>query len=136
MTNETIKPGLGRLKGKSVVITGAAGGIGRATALLFASEGARLIVSDKNASRLEDLHRILVGSGVDAHIVVGDVSIPEDAQRMILAAVEHYGRIDSLIANAGVIVLNNFLEATADDWDRIMSIDGRGMFLTCKYAVE
>src|SRR4029434_7853535 len=67
---------------------------------------------------------------------VGDVSVDADARRMIAAAVEHYGRIDVLVANAGVIPLGAITESTADDWDRVMAVDGRGMFLTCKYAIE
>jgi NAD(P)-dependent dehydrogenase (short-subunit alcohol dehydrogenase family) len=55
---------------------------------------------------------------------------------MIEAAVEHYGRIDVLVANAGIIPLRTITEATAEDWDEVMAIDGRGMFLTCKFAIE
>ena len=55
---------------------------------------------------------------------------------MIEAAVEHYGRLDVLVANAGIIPLRTITEATAEDWDEVMSIDGRGMFLTCKFAIE
>jgi NAD(P)-dependent dehydrogenase (short-subunit alcohol dehydrogenase family) len=55
---------------------------------------------------------------------------------MIGTCVERYGRIDVLVANAGLIPLNNVVEATPEDWDRVMAVDGRGMFLTCKYAVE
>ena len=68
--------------------------------------------------------------------VVGDVSKADDARRMIEAAVEHYGRLDVLVANAGIIPLRTITEATPEDWDEVMSIDGRGMFLTCKYAIE
>jgi NAD(P)-dependent dehydrogenase (short-subunit alcohol dehydrogenase family) len=55
---------------------------------------------------------------------------------MVSAAVERFGRIDVLVANAGVIPLNNIVEATPEDWDHVMAVDGRGMFLCCKYAVE
>jgi NAD(P)-dependent dehydrogenase (short-subunit alcohol dehydrogenase family) len=55
---------------------------------------------------------------------------------MILTAVERYGQIDILVANAGIIPLNTIVEATPQDWDHIMAIDGRGMFLTCKYAMK
>ena len=68
--------------------------------------------------------------------VLGDVSKPDDAQRMIDAAVVHYGRLDILVANAGIIPLRTITDATPEDWDEVMSIDGRGMFLTCKYAIE
>ena len=128
--------GLERLRGKSAVVTGAAKGIGRATAELFAREGARLVVNDVDEDRLTKLRERLADSGVEVEAVVGDVSVVEDAQRIIEAAVEEFGRIDVLVANAGVIPLNNIVDATPEDWEAVMAVDGRGMFLTCKYAVE
>ena len=68
--------------------------------------------------------------------VVGDVSVIEDAKKIVRTAVESFGRVDVLVANAGVIPLNNIVDATPEDWDHVMAVDGRGMFLTCKYAVE
>ena len=68
--------------------------------------------------------------------MVGDVSKPEDAKRMMAAAVERYGRLDILVANAGILPLRNITEATPEDWDEVMAVDGRGMFLSCKYATE
>ena len=121
-----------RLNGLSCVITGAASGIGRATAELFASEGARLVLTDINADGLAELGLKLP----DAVLVAGDVSQPSDARRMITVAVSQYGRLDVLVANAGVIPLLKISDATAEDWDHVMAIDGRGMFLTCKYAIE
>jgi NAD(P)-dependent dehydrogenase (short-subunit alcohol dehydrogenase family) len=125
-----------RLAGKSAVITGAAKGIGRATADQFATEGARLVATDIDAAGLDRLRADLHSRGVECATVVGDVSRPDDARRMIDAAVEHYGRLDVLVANAGIIPLRTITEATPEDWDEVMSIDGRGMFLTCKYAIE
>ena len=127
---------MSRLAGKSAVITGAAKGIGRATADLFATEGARLVATDIDAAGLDRLRADLESRGAECVTVVGDVSKPDDARRMIEAAVEHYGRLDILVANAGIIPLRTITEATPEDWDEVMSIDGRGMFLTCKYAIE
>jgi len=67
---------------------------------------------------------------------MGDVSLAEDARRMIRTAVERHGRLDVLVANAGIIPLSTILETTPEEWDHVMSIDGRGMFLTAKYAIE
>lgn len=114
------------------MITGAASGIGRATAELFASEGARLVLTDIDAGGLDELGLKLP----DAVLVAGDVSQPSDARRMIGAAVSAYGRLDVLVANAGIIPLRKISDATAEDWDLVMAVDGRGMFLTCKYAIE
>jgi NAD(P)-dependent dehydrogenase (short-subunit alcohol dehydrogenase family) len=60
----------------------------------------------------------------------------DDAGRIIGAAVDSFGRVDVLVANAGVIPLNNIVDATPEDWDYVMAVDGRGMFLTCKFAIE
>ena len=122
----------GRLLGKSAVITGAAAGIGRATAELFAREGARLVLADINLSGLSALQDSL-RDVTDDVVVAADVSKQEDVRKMIAAAVEQYGRLDIAVANAGIIPLASVVEATPADWDEVMSIDGRGMFLTCKY---
>ncbi|MFJ7955946.1 SDR family NAD(P)-dependent oxidoreductase [Streptomyces sp. NPDC096319] len=118
----------GRLADRVCVITGAASGIGRATTERFLREGARVVAADVDADRLATLR------GVTR--VVGDVSREEDARRMIGTAVEHFGRLDVLVANAGVIPLLSVTEAEGSDFDRVMAVDGRGMFLTCKYAIE
>ena len=136
MENNVQREGLGRLRGKVAVVTGAAKGIGRATAELFALEGARLVLTDIDAEGLQGVCERLAGEGADVEAVVGDVSRPEDARRMIQAAVARHGRLDVLVANAGIIPLVTITEATPEDWDQVMSIDGRGMFLTAKYAVE
>ena len=126
----------GRLLDKSAVVTGAAKGIGRATAELFAAEGARLVLSDIDGEGLQELCGRLQAGGAEVESVVGDVSEAPDARRMIDAAVKRDGRLDVLVANAGLIPLLTIDEATPEDWDQVMAVDGRGMFLTCKYAVE
>jgi NAD(P)-dependent dehydrogenase (short-subunit alcohol dehydrogenase family) len=117
------------LNGKVAVITGAARGIGRATMEVFLAEGARVVATDLDASTLAEV-------AGDALTVVGDVSVEDDARAMIEAAVSAYGRIDVLVANAGVIPLSTIDQTSAADWDHVMAVDGRGMFLTCKYAIE
>ena len=126
----------GRLEGKSCLVTGASFGIGRATAIRFAAEGARLVVQDIQGEPLERLREELAGTGAEVRAVVGDVSLDADCRAAVQAAVDAYGRLDVAVANAGIIPLGDVLESTSDDWDRVMAIDGRGMFLTCKYAVE
>lgn len=128
--------GIGRLHGKSAVVTGAAFGIGRATAEAFAREGARLIATDVQGQPLQAFAEELRRGGTEVETVVGDVSVEADARRMIGAAVDRFGRLDVLVANAGIIPLGDATEMTAADWDSVMAIDGRGMFLTCKFAIE
>ena len=128
--------GLARMQGKSVVVSGAALGIGRATAAKFAEEGAFLIIQDIQERPLlafrDELQRI--GARVEA--IVGDVSRVEDCQAMIRGGVDTYGRVDVVVANAGIITLGDVVESTVADWEKVMAIDGRGMFLTCKFAIE
>lgn len=128
--------GLGRVRGKSTVVTGAARGIGKATARLFAREGARLVLNDVDEDGLDGLTGELRRDGGDVGVAVGDVAVVGDAQRIVSTAVDAYGRLDVLVANAGVIPLANVLEATPEDYDHVMAVDGRGMWLTCKYAIE
>ena len=121
-----------RLDGKVAVITGAARGIGRATLEVFLAEGARVVATDLDATSLAEV----AGDSDRAVTVVGDVSVEDDARAMIEAAVSTYGRIDVLVANAGVIPLSTIDQTSAADWDHVMAVDGRGMFLTCKFAIE
>ena len=129
-------PGLGRLKGKRALITGASNGIGRATALLFAGEGAQLVINDIAHERLEELRGIIAAAGGDVRVAVGDVSSDADARAMVATCIDAFGGIDILVANAGIIPEADLLSATAEDFDHVMAIDGRGMFLTCKYAAQ
>jgi NAD(P)-dependent dehydrogenase (short-subunit alcohol dehydrogenase family) len=128
--------GLGRMQGKSVLVTGAAFGIGRATAATFADEGAKLVIQDIQEQPLMALRDELRGAGATVEAIVGDVSKDADCRAMVDAAVSAYSRLNVAIANAGIIPLGDVLESTAEDWDQVMSIDGRGMFLTCKYAIQ
>ena len=125
----------GRLNGKSAVITGAGNGIGRATAIQFADEGARLVINDIDKRSLAAVAETLTSAGADIVEVVGNVADPADAQAMISAAISNYGVIDILVANAGVIPLGTITDTAPEDWDRVMDVDARGMFLTCKYAI-
>jgi NAD(P)-dependent dehydrogenase (short-subunit alcohol dehydrogenase family) len=127
---------MSRLEGKSCVITGAAFGIGKATARRFAEEGARLVVTDIQEEPLRALADELRQGGAEVEAVVGDVSEPEDARSKIRTAVDCYGRLDVLVANAGIIPLNDVLATSVEEWDQVMAVDGRGMWLTCKYAIE
>ena len=120
-----------RLSGKVAVITGAARGIGRATLEVFLAEGARVVATDLDETTLAEV----AGDPDRVVTVVGDVSVEDDARAMIDAAVSAHGRIDVLVANAGVIPLSTLDQTSAADWAHVMAVDGRGMFLTCKFAI-
>jgi NAD(P)-dependent dehydrogenase (short-subunit alcohol dehydrogenase family) len=126
------------LAGRSCLVTGAASGIGRATAELFVRMGARVVGSDLDEVGLERLGVRLADDRAPGRLlpVVGDVAVPADVRRMVAAGVRAFGRLDVAVANAGILPLSDLLETTPEDWDRVMAVDGRGMFLTCKYAIE
>ncbi|BBC79610.1 SDR family NAD(P)-dependent oxidoreductase [Acetobacter orientalis] len=130
MSRQTI----GRVANKVTVITGAARGMGRATAERFAQEGAKLVLNDQDQAPLDELVQTLNANGTNAIGVAGDVASEADIKRLIQEAVSTFGGIDILVANAGIIPEADLASATADLWDHTMAVDGRGMFLSCKYA--
>lgn len=124
----------GRVAGKVTVITGAARGMGRATAERFAREGAKLVLNDRDQAPLDELANHLKASGAEVIAVAGDVASEADIKRLMADAISAFGGIDILVANAGVIPEADLASATVDLWDHTMAVDGRGMFLSCKYA--
>ncbi|SEL99999.1 SDR family NAD(P)-dependent oxidoreductase [Streptacidiphilus jiangxiensis] len=134
----TVAEPLVELAGRSCLVTGAASGIGRATAELFVRMGAHVVGSDLDETGLQRLVGRLADEGAPGRLVpvVGDVSVPADGRRMVDAVVERFGRLDVAVANAGILPLSDVLETGPEEWDRVMAVDGRGMFLTCKYAIE
>ncbi|MFC4033220.1 SDR family NAD(P)-dependent oxidoreductase [Streptomyces polygonati] len=124
------------LRDRSCLVTGAASGIGRATVERFVALGARVVAADRDEQGLDRLRGDLAADGHTVLCVTGDVSDDADARRMVRAAVDAFGRLDVAVANAGVIPLSGVLETTAEDWDLVHRIDGRGMFLTCKHSID
>jgi NAD(P)-dependent dehydrogenase (short-subunit alcohol dehydrogenase family) len=125
-----------RLENKVALITGAGSGIGRATAELFAKEGAKVIVGDYNSESGQLTVRSIKESGGQAALIEADVSKAGDAERMVRAAVDTYGRLDILHNNAGIFVKPTPAhELTEDVWDRVFDINIKGVWLGCKYAV-
>lgn len=120
---------------KSIVVTGAGSGIGRATAVRFAAEGASVIVADKIAQRAQDVTAEIVAEGGVAHPFTADVSKSSDVKALMAYAVEKIRRIDVLVNNAGYGFAATVLETTEDDWDTLMSVNVKGIFLSCKHAL-
>lgn len=123
-----------RLKGKIAVITGAGSGIGKATAKLFAEEGAKVVVADINPHTGEEVaHQIKEERG-EAIFVQVDVAHSADVQRMIQTALDSYGRIDILFNNAG-IAGELWDETTEEKWQKVINVNLTGSFLACMYAI-
>jgi NAD(P)-dependent dehydrogenase (short-subunit alcohol dehydrogenase family) len=114
------------------IITGAGSGIGKACAIRFASEGARIVVVDRVDTDGQETAGLLKSRGAEAIFVHADVSSEQECKRFAEAAVSVFGRIDVLVANAGVRVFGTVLEATEEDWDKILSVNLKGVSFSCK----
>ena len=127
---------MGRLEGKVALITGAGSGIGEACAMLFAEEGARVVVEDINGAAAERVATAIREAGHQAFSVQGDVSVAADAERMVDAAVRQWGRIDIVINNAAVQKVVASIELLSEqDWDRVIDVNLKGGFLVSRAAV-
>lgn len=120
-----------RLEGKRTIVTGAASGIGEATARLFAAEGARVLAVDLPGTRLEDAH----GGAANVVTAFDNVADETAADRLVSRAVSEFGGLDVLVNNAGT-ASNQLAEvATLEEWDRVFSVNIRGVFLLCRAAI-
>ena len=124
-----------RLAGKVALITGAGSGIGRASALRFAAEGARVVVVDWKPDKGRETVAQIQSQGGEAVFVEADVSQEQDVQRMVAAAIEAYGRLDILFNNAAVQVFGTIPETSTTDWHKVLDVNLKGVYLGCKYAL-
>jgi NAD(P)-dependent dehydrogenase (short-subunit alcohol dehydrogenase family) len=126
-----------RLKDKRALITGGGTGIGRATAELFAREGAGVVISGRRRGELEETARRVQEYGGNALFVEGDVSRPDDAERMVRETAAGLGGIDILVNNAGIIVRDaSVTSVSIEDWHRVVDIDLTGVFLVSRFALK
>jgi NAD(P)-dependent dehydrogenase (short-subunit alcohol dehydrogenase family) len=127
---------MGKLDGKVAIVTGAASGIGRATALLFAAEGAKVTVADWDDSKGNQVAEEIVQSGGHAIFAKVDVSSPDDVQRMVETTVSEMGRVDVIFNNAGVEgEVAPTADCTLENFDRVIAINLKGVFLGMKYSI-
>ena len=124
-----------RLQGKSAIITGAASGIGAGTAELFAEEGARLVLVDRDEVQLASVTSRLQATGADVVSVVGDVSAKDTAARAIATALNQFGQLDILFNNAGIMTSGDFQQVDEVAWDTLLDINLRGIYLFCHAAI-
>jgi NAD(P)-dependent dehydrogenase (short-subunit alcohol dehydrogenase family) len=126
---------MGKLDGKVALITGAGSGIGRATAKLFADEGAKVAVVDWVEPNAKKVTAEIIANGGDAIAIIADVSRAADAQRMVDETVGRWGRLDIIYNNAGIGPVNLVHTMPEEEWDRVLDINLKGVFLGCKYAL-
>jgi NAD(P)-dependent dehydrogenase (short-subunit alcohol dehydrogenase family) len=129
-----------RLKDKVAIVTGAGSsgpgwGNGKATAVLFAREGAKIFAVDLNLAAVEETKAIIDEEGGECTVHQADVSKSEDVRKMVERCVEVYGRIDILHNNVGILEVGGPVKAPEKSWDRVIAVNLKSQFLTCKYVI-
>lgn len=129
-----------RLKDKVALVTGAGSigpgmGNGKATAVLFARQGAKIFAIDKNPDAVKETKSIIEGEGGECAVCKADVSKSNEVKAMVEQCVNTYGRIDILHNNVGIVEVGGPVEITEENWDRLIAVNLKSMFLTCKYCI-
>ena len=124
-----------KLEGKVAIITGSGAGIGRATALLFAREGAKVCCNSVSNSA-QDVANEIKTLGGEAIFIQADVSKEQDAMRLVEETINNFGKIDILFNNAGIVIGGTIDNTSIEDWDRTMGVNVRGIYLVSKFAIK
>jgi len=128
---------MGRLNGKTAVVTGAAQGLGRALAHRLSAEGVRVVIVDINADKArEAAAEITAVTGTDALGIGGDVTSAESCASMMGAATDAWGRLDILVANAGILKAGDIAEMDVSDFRRVVDVNLTGYFLSAQAAAR
>jgi len=125
-----------RFEDRVALITGGAAGIGLATARRIAEEGGRVALLDQSADDLDRALSLLASEGAHCLEVRGDIAVPADCERAVALTVERWGRLDVLVANAGVRAFGSLLEAPEPDWERVLAVNLRGTAGSCAAAAR
>lgn len=125
----------GKLDGKVALVTGAASGIGKATALAFAQEGAKVVVADRRVAEGEETVRQIQEVGVDALFVQTDVSNAVEVEALVNKTVDTYGHLDCALNNAGIAAPSSLTELSEEDWNRLVEVNLKGTWLCLKYEI-
>lgn len=117
---------------KVAIITGAAAGIGKDCAKRLAEGGMRVMLSDVDAARLDDTVESIASPGAELMSVVADVAVPADCDALVDAVIDRWGRVDTLVANAGIQVGGSLLDMAEDDWARVLDVNLNGVAYCCR----
>lgn len=124
-----------KLENKTALITGAGQGIGKAVALQFAREGASIVVNDVNLEKARETSNEVISLGRESIAIKADVSIQNEVNQMVEAAVDRFKKVDILVNNAGISKILPFNETTEEIWDKTLGINLKGTFLCCKAVI-
>lgn len=127
---------MNRLANKVAIVSGGASGIGGATSLLFAREGAKVVIGDIAEQAGQALAAQIKSEGLEASYIKLDVSSEESWKNVMEGTLAQYGKLNILVNNAGISLGKDIVETTLDEWNRIMTINSTGCFLGTKYAIE
>lgn len=124
-----------RLKDKVAIVTGGGSGIGRGISTMFAEEGARVLVVDMKEQNGRETVSLIEAAGGDALFSRANVSDAKDTGNMVKTAIDAWGKLDILVNNAGIVRMGSVVEAAEEDWDAVLDVNLKGVFLCSKFAV-
>ena len=133
MTDEA--SGAKALLDRVAIVTGAGQGIGRGIAMCLARAGAHVVIADQAPDRIASVTAAVEDLGVQALGIPTDVSRADEVKRMVQQAVERFGKIDILVNNAGTLVVKPMVEQTEEEWDRVLDVNLKGVFLCCRHVL-
>lgn len=120
------------LKDKVAIVTGSGQGIGREIALKLAAQGAHVVIADVNAECANAVANEIIGLGNKAMVALGDVTNEAQVQKMVADTIAQFGKVDILVNNAGIVLTGPLAEISPEAWDKVMAINVKGVYLTCK----
>jgi 2-keto-3-deoxy-L-fuconate dehydrogenase len=124
-----------RLRQKTAIVTGAGAGIGRASSVLFAREGARLVCADLDPATGEETVRLLREAGGDGIFFRADAADPDSVRALVEQAASRFGKLDIFYANAGIVPGGTVVECADEEWERAMVVNARSVYLACKHSI-